>query len=227
MKDLNKYINENLQNNIINEGKIWDAIKNFFKKIFSQDDNKYLFKPSKKKFDRFDPNDFITTHNDEYKEYLKSNFNFKFLASDKKTPKLVKEIINHHDELNFDIDESHTYYVGIFISKNIKDVVYIVDGEIFNKEEKDNSKDYYIYNIHIINEYKEYISMKDISDILLNQKKEMKWNEIEIDNLIITEKDNKELYKQLIKDCNFKENSSEKIATLSKETDNKEDIEKN
>jgi hypothetical protein len=55
----------------------------------------------------------------------------------------------------------------------------------------------------------------------------MKWNEIEIDNLIITEKDNKELYKQLIKDCNFKENSSEKIATLSKETDNKEDIEKN
>lgn len=217
MKQINEYINENLETNLIKEGAIWKAIKNWFKKLFSSDDNDYFFKPSKKKYDRFkDDGKYINSHNQEYTKYIKSNFEFKYISVGKKRAKLIQDIINNHQEFNFKINEDHTYFIGAFFDNNVKDVVFIIDGY-----QDENDTVYEIYNIYIIEDYKQNIKIKDIIDILLNKKEEIRFSAESIQKLqklYILEKNNKELYKQLIKECNFKENGKLKMAILEKES---------
>lgn len=230
MKQINEYINENLETRLINEGAIWKAIKNWFKKLFSSEDNDYLFYKTRRKYDRFnyDSKDSkdkgknsITQNKEEYQKYLKSNFSFKFLSLTSKKPSLVKELIDKHNELNFQVDEKHKYFLGFFWNKSVKDLVYVIDGYL------DKSDIYFITNIYIINEYKKYITIKDTIDILLNDKKEVTFiNREEFTEVFIKEKDNKELYKHLIKECGFVEEKSKGLACKKKSSDSVKDNKK-
>jgi len=220
MKQINEYINENINHNIIEEGKIWDSIKEFFKKIFKSDDNYYLFKPSKKKYDRFkDDGEYIVKHNNEFKKYIENNFKFSYVSLSTKRVSKMQEILNVHDRLNFEVNQNHKYYVGYFIDIQTKDICFVVDGY-----KKEDSEDYFLVNFYIVDEYSKYITNKDIVDLLLNQKKECKFNDVELQKLFIKEKDNKELYKTLIKNCNFKKdsNSSEHLAYIKRENKQEE-----
>lgn len=220
MKQINEYINENINHNLIEEGKIWNAIKSFFKKIFEPNDNYYLFKYSNKKYDRFkNDGEYIAKHDDEFKKYIENNFTFECVSVGIKKPEKVQEIINIHDKLNFTINENHKYYIGYFIDRKTKDICFIIDGY-----KSEDIKDYYITDFHIVEEYNKYISNKDIIDLLLNQKKECKFNEIDLKKIFIKEKDNKKLYKTLIKDCKFQKdnNQSDNVAFLQKENKQEE-----
>ena len=127
MKQINEYINENINHNLIEEGKIWNAIKSFFKKIFEPNDNYYLFKYSNKKYDRFkNDGEYIAKHDDEFKKYIENNFTFECVSVGIKKPEKVQEIINIHDKLNFTINENHKYYIGYFIDRKTKDICFII-----------------------------------------------------------------------------------------------------
>ena len=70
MKSLQEYILENVDNEI-NEGNIWNSIKNWFKK---------LFEPSDRQFDRWNPDNKISGENlERYTQYIENTFNSKFI----------------------------------------------------------------------------------------------------------------------------------------------------
>ena len=198
MKTLQEYIIENIDQDI-NEVKVWDTIKNWFKS---------LFEPTDRKFDRYNPdNDISGLALDEYIEYLDDNFNEKYLKFKKIDKKELKKMVypnniepNKDGEIGFynfidniDKDDDNTlYFAFIYDEKNIKDTVCLI-----NCSNKDNKIE--LLNIQILKEYIKFLPIKRIISKIIK-------DETFIDSaksIFIQEKTDKNIYNQLINDCKF------------------------
>jgi len=213
MKSLQQYIYEHVDN--VNEGEIWDAIKNWFKNFFDSSD---------KKFNRYDSEEGLTGSNlSNYIDWLQDNFEI----SDTQLRKIIdhkelKKIVypngiepNYEEKLGFYefIDnvsdkEDETEYWGLFYSNDeCNDTIAIVNilrnGNVIE-----------ILNIQIIKEFIDLVPLQKLIDILKSNKEFMSTSSI----FQIKKEKNKELYNKLINDCNFKEeydkNNNENVAKL-------------
>lgn len=198
MKSLQEYVLENVDQNI-GEGKVWDTIKDWFKS---------LFEPTDRKFDRYNPdNDISGLTLDEYIEYLDDNFNEKYLKFKKIDKKELKKMVypnniepNKDGEIGFynfidniDKDDDNTlYFAFVYDEKNIKDTVCLI-----NCINKDNKIE--LLNVQILKEYIKFLPIKRIIDISI--KDESFVNSAK--SIFIQEKTDKNLYNQLINDCEF------------------------
>lgn len=232
MKTLQQYLLEELEyNDEIHEGKIWDAIKDWFNNLFS---------PSTKKYDRFryDPDEYDKIFKgdsiEKYKQYIKKHFDLnkcKMMYIDKKN---IKKIIapqgvipNEDDKLGFykfiedyvskENNKNDLYYGLCYEDEEIKDIIALIKG-------RKNDFDLDLLKIQIITEYEKSIKLQNVIEILLESKDILKANDFV--KIQCQEKANKELYNQLLNDCDFvKENKlfgSVAIKEI-KYDDNKED----
>lgn len=208
MKSLQTYILENIDQDI-NEGELWDSIKEWFKK---------LFEPTDKKFDRYNPDSDINgIILDEYIQYLDEHFDKKYLKLKKLTKEDLKKIVypngkepNEEDQIGFykfidDVnkkDDKSLYFGFIYDEKNIKDTSCLI-----NIIYKDNKIE--ILNIQILKEFNKYLPLKKIISLLIK-------NETFIKNcsaIFIKETTDKEVYKQLINDSEFEKEFDKKNNT--------------
>ena len=133
MKTLQEYILESIDTDDVNEGKIWNAIKNWFSDLFNV---------SNKKYDRYSTlNDPLLIN--DYKEHLKNYFN-----SNKITVHIVKEselkklintdiknkFTNETTGFNEFINEPEAknksqFYILHYKDSNINDIVCIIKAK--------------------------------------------------------------------------------------------------
>lgn len=213
MKSLQEYILENIDQNI-EEGKVWDAIKDWFKKIFE---------PSDKKFDRYNPdNDLTGLTLDEYIEYLENNFNEKFLTFKKINKEELQKMVypngiepNKDGEIGFynfvdnvkKDDDNTLYFAFIYNEKNIKDTACLINSKTNNNNQIE------ILNIQILKEYIKYLPIKRIIGKIIKDDKFIESSK----SIFIQEKTDKNIYNQLINDCGFtKEYDKEKNQNIAK-----------
>jgi len=205
MKSLQTYLIENLDNTI-EEGKILDAIKEWFKNLFS---------PSKKKFDRYNPEKpLIGTTLSNYKEYLKENFNMKnieirYIGFDE-LKKIVYPNGNEpsiEDKVGFydfidnidDKDKDTDYFAFFYRESDIKDTACLVNCIKSNKRVE-------LLKIQVVNEFENLLPIKDVIEQLKSNEEFIE----DIKEIFIKENTNKNLYKQLINDCGFESEYDEK-----------------
>ena len=199
MKSLQTYLIENLDNSTIEEGKILDAIKEWFKNLFS---------PSKKKFDRYNPeNQLIGTTLSDYKEYLKENFDIKNIDLKNINFDELKKIVypngnepSIEDKVGFydfidnidNKDKDTDYIAYIYQESNIKDTACLINCIKSGKKIE-------LLKIQVINEFENLLTIKEIIRLLKSNKELIE----DIKEIFIKENTNKNLYKQLINDCDF------------------------
>lgn len=213
MKSLQEYLIEELEYNDVNEGKIWDAIKEWFANLFS---------PSTKKYDRFryDPDEydkiFRGDNIEKYKKYLTSNFKLdkcKLMFVEQKN---VKKIIapndmipNEDDKLGFykfiedcltkELNKNDMFFALCYEDAEVKDVLALIKG-------RKDKFDLNLLKVQIITEYEKLIKLQNVIEFLLNSKDILK--DKDFVKVKCLEKDNKELYNKLLNDCDFtKENN--------------------
>lgn len=217
MKSLQQYIYESIDNDV-NEGKIIDVIKNWFKS---------LFEPSDKKFNRFDEeHDLKGSNLSNYIDYLKENFEINKIKVNKiEDKKYLKDIVypngvepNYEQQLGFydfidnvNNEKDKTQYLGLFFEDSeCTDVPALIN---YKKEEEAIN----IIKIQIIKEFIDFISLNQLIDLIKTEKEFIEDSK----TLFIKKDTNKELYNKLINDCNFKEeydkSNNENIAKLSLE----------
>lgn len=200
MKSLQEYILENVDNDV-NEGKIWDAIKDWFKKFFE---------PSDREFDRYNPDNKISGMNlENYQKYLEDNFDIKDLKFKEIRKKDLKNIVypngeepNKDGEIGFynfidnvnNKKDTTEYFGFIYEDKNVKDSPCLINCI----HEGDKIE---LLNIQIIKEFINLFSIKQAINLLLSIK-DFKQNAKQI---IFKENTNKSLYQQLINDNEFEE----------------------
>lgn len=192
MKSLQQYLLENLDT--IEEGKIWDAIKNWFKE---------LFEPSDRPYDRYnEDNDISGANRENYISYLKDNFSIKNCEVKKVDKDDLKKIIypnNHQPDLEnklgfykFIDTKNGNFYSIVYKDDQVKDtpvLIKVKEGEILE-----------ILDLQIISEFSNIFMLKDVIDLLV------KSDDIKnIKKIIFKENSDKDIYKQLINDCSFKE----------------------
>lgn len=217
MKSLQQYIYESIDNDV-NEGKIIDAIKNWFKS---------LFEPSDKQFNRFNEDNALKGSNlSNYIDYLKENFEISKIKINKiEDKKYLKDIVypngvepNYEQQLGFydfidnaNNEKDKTQYIGLFFEDSeCTDVPALInykkEGEAIN-----------IIKIQIIKEFIDFISLNQLIDLIKTEKEFIEDSK----TLFIKKDTNKELYNKLVNDCNFKEeydkSNNENIAKLSLE----------
>lgn len=218
MISLQQYLIEQYEySDSIQEGKIWDAIKDWFKD---------LFKPSENiEFDRYnfynDDNENAIQNLEDYKIYIKNNFNKKYCQVKLIESKYLENIIepNGHkpDEESktgfykfIDDDKKGIYYAIFYLEKNkVKDIPCLLK---VNK----NNDNLEIINIQVIDEFVNVLSLKIVFDILLSSTllKDIK-------QIICKETTNKNLYNQLINDCDFEKKLVDNNNIAIKEINNK------
>jgi len=205
MITLQEYLLENLD-----EGKIWDSIKGWFKS---------LFEPSDKEFDRYgkDNNRIEGSNLIKFKKYLEENFTEDAITIKKFDTKELNKAIrpngvepNEDEEFGFyefsgKLDEKTDYFGLVYDEKNVKDTACLVNSKV-------NNDDVEIIKLQVIQEFIKYLPIKNVIKLL------KKSNEF-INNakrLIVKEKVNKNLYNQVINDCDFEKlyENDENIAAL-------------
>lgn len=206
MITLQEYLIEHLD-----EGKIWDSIKGWFKS---------LFEPSDKEFDRYgkEENRIEGEKLVKFKKYLEENFSEEYikvqLFDDFKN--LNKVIYpngiepNEEEKFGFyeftgELDKETQYFGLVYDEKNVKDTTCLVNS-------KPNKDDIEIIKLQVIQEFTKYLPIKDVIKLL------KKSNEFigQSKRFIVKEKVNKNLYNQVINDCKFEKlyENDENIAAL-------------
>ena len=206
MITLQEYLIEHLD-----EGKIWDSIKNWFKS---------LFEPSDKEFDRYgkEENRIEGEKLVKFKKYLEENFseeyiNIQLFDNLKNLNKVIyPNGIEPNKEENFgfyefteELDDKTQYFGLIYEDKNVKDTACLINSKI-------NKEDIEIIKLQVIQEFIKYLPIKNVIKLL------KKSNEFvgSAQRLTVKEKVNKNLYNQVINDCKFEKlyENDENIAAL-------------
>jgi len=208
MITLQEYLIEHLDE--VDEGKIWDSIKNWFKS---------LFEPSDKEFDRYgnDQNRIEGGNLVKFKKYLEENFTEESIKIQQVDNKHLKNIIypngsepNKEENFGFyeftdKLDENSQYFGLIYNDKKVKDTTCLINS---NK----NGEDIEINKLQVIQEFTKYLPIKNVIKLLSNS------NDFigSAKRLIVKEKSNKNLYNQVINDCGFEKlyENDENIAAL-------------
>lgn len=206
MITLQEYLLENLD-----EGKIWDSIKDWFKS---------LFEPSDKEFDRYskDENSIEGENLIKYKKYLEDNFSEENIKIQKFTNlKDLKKAIypngiepNREENFGFyeftdELDKESDYFGLVYENSNVKDTTCLVNS-------KNNGDDIEIIKLQVIQEFLKYLPIKDVIKLL----KESNEFTSGAKRLVVKEKKNKDLYNQVINDSKFEKlyENEENIAAL-------------
>ena len=206
MQSLQEYLLENLD-----ECKIWDSIKEWFKS---------LFEPSDKEFDRYgkETNRIEGGNLVKFKKYLEENFtedNIKIQPFENQ--KNLNKVIypngiepNEDEEFGFyeftgELDKKSDYFGLVYEDSNVKDTACLVNS-------KSNNKDIEIIKLQVIQEFIKYLPVKNVIKLL----KESNEFVNEAKRLVVKEKKNKDLYNQVINDCKFEKlyENEENIAAL-------------
>jgi len=206
MITLQEYLIEHLD-----EGKIWDSIKGWFKS---------LFEPSDKEFDRYgkEENRIEGEKLVKFKKYLEENFSEEYikvqLFDDFKN--LNKVIYpngiepNEEEKFGFyeftgELDKETQYFGLIYDEKNVKDTACLVNSKL-------NKDDIEIIKLQVIQEFTKYLPIKNVIKLLKNSNEFIGQSK----RFIVKEKVNKNLYNQVINDCNFEKlyENDENIAAL-------------
>jgi hypothetical protein len=192
MKSLQAYLIENLDQ--IEEGKIWDAIKNWFKE---------LFEPSERPYDRYNPDNELTgAERENYIDYLKNNFDIDCCELKKVDTNSLSKIINPNG-VKPDLENKYGFYKFIDSSKGTYMSIVYKDNQV-----KDTStlikytskgKTFEILDFQTIQEFMNVFTLKDLIKVIKEDESFKKsYNEI-----IFKESSDKDIYKQLINDCEF------------------------
>lgn len=205
MITLQEYLLENLD-----EGKIWDSIKGWFKS---------LFEPSDKEFDRYgkDNNRIEGSNLIKFKKYLEENFTEDAITIKKFDIKELNKAIrpngiepNQDEEFGFyefsgKLNEKTDYFGLVYDENKVKDTACIVN----TKQNKDNIE---IIKLQVIQEFIKYLPIRIVIKLLKNSNEFIGTNKI----IIVKEKTNKDLYNQVINDCEFEKvyENDENIAKL-------------
>jgi len=206
MITLQEYLLENLD-----EGKIWDSIKDWFKS---------LFEPSDKEFDRYgDEKNRIEGENlVKFKKYLEDNFSEEYIKIQEFNDlKNLNKIIypngiepNKEENYGFyeftgELDKETQYFGIIYDEKNVKDTACIIN---ISK----NKNDIEIIKLQVIQEFTKYLPIRNVIKLLKKSKEFIG----ESKRLVVKEKTNKNLYNQVINDCGFEKlyENDENIAAL-------------
>lgn len=210
MQSLQEYLIEN-----IDEGKIWDSIKNWFKSLFDSDDKEYS-RYSKGQ------NELSGANLTNYKNYLKDNFNKSQIKIHKLTDSELKEVVfpagvMPSKEYNFGFYDFSDYkkdknykdsdYIGyMYNTKNVSDTAVLI-------QIKYDKVDIEIIKLQIVEEFENLLKLNDIIKMLIENKEIIG----DYKNIIIKEKTNKNLFNQVINDCDFTKEfeEGENIAKLS------------
>ena len=206
MITLQEYLIEHLD-----EGKIWDSIKGWFKS---------LFEPSDKEFDRYgkEENRIEGGKLVKFKKYLEENFSeeyikIKLFDDFKNLNKVIyPNGIEPNKDENFgfyeftdELDKETQYFGLVYEDKNVKDTASLVNSKL-------NKDDIEIIKLQVIQEFTKYLPIKDVIKLL------KKSNEFigQSKRFIVKEKVNKNLYNQVINDCKFEKlyENDENIAAL-------------
>lgn len=205
MITLQEYLLEHLD-----EGKIWDSIKGWFKS---------LFEPSDKEFDRYgkDENRIEGSNLIKFKKYLEENFTEDAITIKKFDIKELNKAIrpngiepNQDEEFGFyefsgKLDEKTDYFGLVYDDNKVKDTACIVN----TKQNKDNIE---IIKLQVIQEFVKYLPIRIVIKLLKNSNEFIGANKV----IIVKEKTNKDLYNQVINDCEFEKvyENDENIAKL-------------
>jgi len=207
MITLQEYLIEHLD-----EGKIWDSIKNWFKN---------LFEPSDKEFDRYgkDTNRIEGGNLVKFKKYLEDHFTEESINIKQFDQKSLNKIIrpngiepNEEEKFGFyefsgklDEKDESNYFGLIYEDKNVKDTSCLVNS-------KNNGNDIEIIKLQVIQEFTKYLHIKNVIKLLKSSKEFINNS----NRLVVKEKVNKNLYNQVINDCDFEKlyENDENIAAL-------------
>lgn len=219
MRSLQEYIIESQQ---IEEGKILDSIKNWFKNLFA---------PSNKKFDRYgEDNDIPNRYNDynntdlsnnkfsgdnliEFEEYINSNFSISKCKVLNILQRNLEKIIMPHGVKpdntqktgfynfidNLKSKENLTYLGILYEDDNVRDICslvqYIKIGNLFK-----------ILNYQTLEEYSKVMTIKNVIDLLIDylKKYNQKNSQSQVTRITIDKNDDTiDLFNKLVNDCNF------------------------
>ena len=200
MKSLQQYLLEELEYNDSNiqEGAIWDAIKNWFKSIFD---------PSDRPYDRYGDEDITGATKQDYISYLQDNFaidNCEVKMVDKKTlrklinPKGVKPNQDTKEGfykfMDIESNKSLTWISIIYKDEKTKDCPAIIKSKIVNEKTLE------ILDFQIISEYVNVFKVHQLFTLL---KENISNISSEINKIIFKESSDKSIYNQLVNDCNY------------------------
>ena len=202
MKSLQDYILEELEyNNEINEGKVWNAIKKWWNKLFYSSDDK--------KYDRYS-SDFNSDLRNEYVTELKNKFSLNNIRIKKiVNNQALREIVNPNgvkpdikkntgftDFIDETISKDYDIYGISYITDDISDTAALIKVKNCDSSFKEFSNYLEIVKIQIINEFTNVLSVNDIlnkfAKSIVNEGFIYKYND-----------KNKELYNVLLDECNF------------------------
>ena len=205
MKTLQEYILESIYTDDVNEGKIWDAIKNWFADLFTT---------SNKKYDRYSTlNDPLLIN--DYKEYIKNYFNYNRITIHNVNGSELKKIINSDIKNEFTnettgfnefINEPEPknksqFYILHYKDSNINDIVCII------KAKENNvlvSKYIEIEKLQISDLYSDLLKLNKIINIFKTYlNKNATGKKTMYDGFYVCKNVNDELYNMVINDCDF------------------------
>lgn len=206
MQSLQEYLIEN-----IDEGKIWDSIKDWFKSLFDSKSNKQY-----SRYVDVDDENYISGSNlNNYKSYLKDNFDKNDIKLKDLTDVELKKVVfpggvepskeydfGFYDFIDYKNDEYYkeSNYIGLLYNNDdVSDTSALVQIK-YNDEELE------IIKLQIINEFENILSISDIINMIIKNK--------EIINnckfITVNETINKNLYNKVINDCKFKKEYDDK-----------------
>ena len=221
MQSLQGYLEQN-----INEGELWDSIKQWFKDLFDPESDKQY----SRYVDSEDENHLSGSNLSNYKDYLENNFNKENIQikvlNDKELKKVVypagvepnkEDGIGFYEFIDYAEDKNHkgsTYIGFLYNTKEVSDTPALI-------QVKYDTETFEIIKLQIIEEFENELSISDIINII-SKKQEIIKN---CTSIIVNETTNKELFNQVINDCNFKKiyskESDSNIAKLSLKKNNK------
>lgn len=217
MRTLQDYILESIENDEINEGKIWNAIKKWWND---------LFEPTDKKYDRYASKmDNVTQQ--EYKEKIKNTFKTNNITIKQIDPKSLNTIIKPNGEepnketntgfWKFTNERVVTanadtkFYAFIYEDSDIKDTIALLKVDTSNNGFLEKYVEIlnlqiidYFYNVFSIDKMIKFI--KDNSVKLFADKT----------GIFIKKKTDKELYEKLINDCEFEKTTINNTINVAK-----------
>lgn len=233
MKTLQEYIIESIENDQIDEGKVWDAIKSWFKN---------LFKGSTKKYDRWNDN-FDGVANANFKTYIGENFNLSSveikLVPNNDVMDIVKPLGHTPTKENNDgfwkfVDDTPTleqskkikYFSFMYNDKSTNDACALMK---INTEPRGKVLNNYfeIINIQIREEYITKLTLDKVVKLIKNSSEIRKLGKSGMFIYKYTtekngylEHDNTDVYNKLLNDCGFEKGTvnNKKYAYLNETT---------
>lgn len=203
MQSLQDYILENYD---INEGKVWDAVKKWFKELFT---------PSTKKYDRY-AKDFDASTRSAYMEYLKQTFSrnnitIKKILSDSDLAKIVKpnniqpSQIDNKGYWKFDgfklrKIQQERLFTFVYEDKSVKDVIALLYSTSFN-DVSGLEKYFEIKKLQILPELENIYSLRDCMQDYIKFLKNTMTQQSK--GIYISKSTDPNLFNKLINDCEF------------------------